>query len=228
MLKKTLLYSLLAIYSLCCTSCFDILEEINIKNDGTGSMLVTFNMSKSKTKLASIMMLDSINGHKVPSEDEINLFLKDVTDYLEKTEGIGNIKKTKDFDNYIFTVSCDFKDVEQINGIFKDMIIEQNKKGGTHFSTKNFAFNSSEKTFHRYFTYDDSIKKSFNHLKSEDQKVFQDASLTAIYRFENPVTSISNTKAKVSPNKKAVMLKVGAMDFIMGKQSLANKIQLSK
>ncbi len=228
MLKKYLTYSLLLCSMLCCTSCFEILEEINMHKDGSGSMLVTFNMSKSKTKLASIMMLDSINGYKVPSEDEINEALKDVINHLEKTEGISNIKKTKDFENYIFTVACDFKNVESINGIFKELIDKQNRNGGTKFTTKNFSFNGATNTFNRYFTYDDSIKKSFYHLKREDRKVFEEASLTAIYRFEDPVKSVSNQKAKVSPNKKAVMLKVDAMAFIMGEQSLANKIQLSK
>ena len=32
------------------SSCFDILEEINLKKDGSGTMLMTINMSKSKTK----------------------------------------------------------------------------------------------------------------------------------------------------------------------------------
>ncbi|KAG1647941.1 hypothetical protein GQR58_030216 [Nymphon striatum] len=73
-------------------------------------------MSKSKTKLASLMLLDSINGYKVPSEDDINEVLKDALLHLEKSEGISNIKQTKDFKNYIFTIACDFKNIESING----------------------------------------------------------------------------------------------------------------
>ncbi len=228
MLKKYFLYPFILVCLLCCSSCFEILEEINMNSDGSGSMLVTFNMSKSKTKLASIMMLDSINGYKVPSEDDMNEALKDVISHLEKTEGISDIKKTKDFDNYIFTVSCQFKNVESINGIFTELIQKQNKNGKTAFSTKNFSFEPATCTFQRHFKYDNSIKKSFFHLNKEDRKVFEDASLTTIYRFKNPIKSVSNPNAKIAPNKKAVMLRVDAMAFIMGEQNVANKIQLTK
>ncbi len=228
MLKRFLLYPFVLVCLLCCTSCFEILEEINMNSDGSGSMLVTFNMSKSKTKLASIMMLDSINGYKVPSEDDINEALKDVVAHLEKTAGISDIQKTKDFENYIFTISCRFENVESINGIFKELIQKQNKNGQTAFSTKNFSFEPATNTFQRHFKYDVSIKKSFYHLNKEDRKVFEDASLTSIYRFKNPVKSVSNPNAKIAPNKKAVMLRVDAMGFIMGEQNVANKIQLTK
>ena len=70
------------------------------------------------------------------------------------------------------------------------------------------------------------VSKNY-HLSREDRKVFEDASLIAIYRFDKPVESVSNQQAKISPNKKAVMLKVDALAFIMGEQNVANKIQLT-
>ncbi|QLG45431.1 hypothetical protein [Costertonia aggregata] len=211
-----------------CTSCFDVLEEINLNSDGSGSMVLTVNMSKSKTKLASIMLLDSVNGYKIPSEDDIDEALKDVVLHLKKANGISNIKQTKDFDNYIFTVSCDFEDIASLNGIAKDLIKEQNAKGKTNFNTTNFSFDVSSKIFQRHFVYDESIKKSFLHLKKEDRKVFNDANFIAIYRFDNTVENISNSNAKISPNKKAVMLRLDAMSLIMGERSIQNKIKLTK
>ncbi len=228
MLRKTLTYCFLFTFLLLCTSCFEILEEINLNRDGSGSMLVTLNMSKSKTKLASIMMLDSINGHKVPSEDDMNEAMIDVVTHLEKTEGISNIKKTKDLDNYIFTIACDFEQVENVNDIFKELIQKQNKKGGTSFTTKNFSYENKTNTFQRHFNYDTSIKTSFARLRKEDKKVFDDASYTCIYRFDNPVKSVSNQNAKISPNKKAVMLRIDAMSFIAGIKNVQNKIQLTQ
>lgn len=228
MLRKTISYfCLLACLSLC-TACFDILEEINLNQDGSGTMLVTLNMSKSKTKLASIMLLDSINGYKVPSKDDMNEAMKDVVAHLQKTEGITNIKKTKDFDNYIFTIACDFTKVENINDIFKELIRKQNKNGGTQFTTKNFSFNSGTKTFQRDFTYDPSIKKSFARMNKEDQEIFDETNYTCIYRFDESVKSVSNKNAKISPNKKAVMLRIDAMSFISGEKTVQNKIQLTQ
>lgn len=227
MLKKIVSFSLLLFSVLLCTSCFDILEEISLKADGSGSVLLTVNMSKSRTKLASIMLLDSVNGYKVPSEDDINESLKDVISHLEKTEGITNIKQTKDFDNYIFSVSCDFKNIASLNGITKDLIRKQNTTGKTNFNTTNFSYDSNSNVFERHFRYDQSIKKSFYYLKKEDRKVFNDASFVSIYRFENTVKTVSNSSSKISPNKKAVMLKLNAMSLILGEKSIQNKIQLN-
>lgn len=228
MFRKTIVYISLFIMLLCSTSCFEILEEINLNADGSGSMLVTLNMSKSRTKVASIMLLDSINGYKIPTEDDMNEAMKDVVSHLEKTDGISNIKKTKDMDNYVFTIACDFEKVEQINMIFKDLIEKQNKNGGTSFTTENFTFNGNTGTFQRNFKYDSSIKKSFARLNEEDKKIFDDASYTCIYRFKDAVKSVSNENAKIAPNKKAVMLRVDAMSFITGAKNVQNKIQLTR
>ncbi len=226
MIKKVVAHTMLLFSLLLFTSCFEILEEINLNNDGSGNIAVTFNLSKSKSKLASVMLLDSVNGYKVPSKEDINLSIKNAIDHLNKTDGISNIKKSVDFDNYIFSISCDFKNVNNVNAIFKESIQNQNKREKTNFSTTNYSFNKSNKLFKRHFVYDTSIKKSFNTLKSEDRKVFNDASYTTIYRFKNVIKSVSNNIAKVSPNKKAVMLRVAAIPLIFGEKSIENTIQL--
>lgn len=226
MLKKLFTYTLLFCSLLLCTSCFEILEEINLNKDGTGRITVTANLSKSKSKLASVMLLDSVNGYKVPSKDDINLAIKNAIDHLGKTEGISNIEKSVDFDNYIFSISCDFKSVENVNSIFKELITKQNKREKTNFNTTNFSYNNANHQFKRHFRYDGSVKKTFNSLKQEDKKVFNDASYTTIYRFKSPVKSVSNSASKISPNKKAVFLRVAAMSLISGEKTVENTIQL--
>ena len=58
--------------------------------------------------------------------------------------------------------------------------------------------------------------------------MFDDASYTVIYRFENQVTSQNNQKAKVSKSKKAVMQRVSAMDVINGTGDFSTQILLKK
>ncbi|WP_282053859.1 hypothetical protein [Maribacter luteus] len=223
MLKRALVYFTLFLCISLSTGCFDILEEIQLNKDGSGTIMVTLNMSKSKTKLASLMLLDSVNGHKIPSEDDINEFFKDAIYHLEKTPGISNIKKTKDFSNYVFTLSCDFNSVENVNIIFKDLI----KNKGTNNYT-NLSYNPSAHYFKRHFTQEELIKKSFYKLKSEDRKVFDGASYTCIYRFQDKVKAVSNTDAKIAPNKGAVFLKIDALSLILGEKNIQNKIELTK
>ena len=55
------------------TSCFEIVEEVTLKKDGSGEMSFSINLSQSKTKLNSIMLMDSINGYKVPKKSHFNL-----------------------------------------------------------------------------------------------------------------------------------------------------------
>lgn len=227
MIKKITQYTLLFLSLTLCTSCFEILEEINLNSDGSGTMLVTFNMSKSKTKLASIMLLDSVNGRKVPSKDDIDLAFKDAENHLKTIKGITNIKKTADYENYIFSISCRFDKVTSLDAVFQDLIRQQNKREQTKFNTTNFSFDKVANNFERHFSYDDKIKKTFYRLKGEDRQIFKEASYTSIYRFKNEVKAVSNTNARVSPNKKAVLLKVDAMSLILGEKSVSNKIQLS-
>lgn len=228
MLKNYLTYFTLFFLLILNSSCFDILEEINLNKNGSGTMVFTVNMSKSKTKLASIMMLDSVNGYKVPSEDDIELALSDAIAHLKKSKGITNIKTTKDFDNYIFSISCDFQDIASLNGITSELINKQNQREKTNFNTKNFGYEPIKQVFERKFKYDASIKKSFDYLKKEDRQVFEDAGFTAIYRFKDQeVKAVSNKLAKVAPSKKAVLLKVDAMAFIQGEKTIQNTIKLS-
>ncbi len=228
MKKNGLIYLGLFLCLTLCTSCFEILEEIQLNSDGSGTITLTLNMSKSKTKLTSVMLLDSINGHKVPNKQDIDNAFKKVVAHLQQTPGISNIKKTKDLDNYIFTMSCDFKSVDNINSIFKALIEKHNKKNKTNFSATNFSYNKQNHTFSRHFTYDNTIKKTFYNLKFEDRKVFNEASYTCIYRFKDKIKSVSNKNAKISPNKTAVFLKTGALALIMGEKNVENKIELTK
>lgn len=227
MIKKTSTFIFLCLLLVLNSSCFDVLEEINLNKDGSGTMVFTVNMSKSKTKLASIMLLDSINGRKVPSQDDIETGIRDVIAHLKKSKGISNIKHSKDFENYIFSISCDFENVNSLNGITSEFIRQQNKRENTDFNTSNFGYDKNAMVFERRFKYDSNLKKSFNYLKKEDKQVFEDANFIAIYRFKNYVENTSNKLAKVAPSKKAVMLKVDAMSFIFGEKTIQNKIQLS-
>lgn len=213
---------LILLSSIFLTSCFDIIEEINLNRDGSGEITLTVNLSKSKTKLASIMMLDSINGHKVPGKNDIEHALDEAVYFLRDAEGISNITKSQDFENYIFSIQCHFKSVENIDGI----IAELTKNLKVKPLMVSFDYNASQKTFAKQYSHKPELTKEFKSLKQDDQKVFHDASYVSISRFEQEVASTSNTNAKISKSKKAVMLRASAMDVINGNINLTNQIQL--
>lgn len=207
------------------SSCFEVIEEISMKNNGTGDVVLTINLSQSKTKMASVMLLDSVQGYKVPSKQKIQQELSEAVAYLRKSEGISNVKSTSDFNNYIATISFSFKDVSNINNITKNILAQQKIKAT---NTSSYTYNKATKTFSRKYQAIGTAKTEFSKLKAKDKAVFNGATYTSIYRFESPVTSSANPASNVSKSKKAVMLKSSIMDLINGKINVSNTIQLSK
>ena len=207
------------------SSCFEVVEEINLRNDGTGDVILTINLSQSKTKVASVMLLDSVQGYKVPSKQKIQKELAEAVAYLKKSEGISNVKSSSDFTNYIATISFTFKDVSNINNITRNILAKQKIKAT---NTSSYSFNKATKTFARKYQPVTTAKSEFNKLKNQDKAVFNGAMYTSIYRFESPVTNVTNLASNLSKTKKAVMLKGSITNLINGKVNASNQIQLSK
>ena len=205
-----------------CTSCFEIIEEVSFNKDGSGNVTLTINLSKSRTKLNSIMLLDSVNKYKVPSKTEIENKITQVIQKIKQTKGISNVTSTSNFNEYIFTVSCSFTNVEALNTVISNFSTK--KDAAIIAQQQHFTFDKAQNKFTRNYHY--NISKEFEKTKMEDRKVFETASITTIYRFETPIISSKNLDAKISSSKKAIMLKVNAQDIIKNQKSIKNQIQL--
>lgn len=222
-IKKLFIYCTLILCSLSLTSCFEIIEEIKLFRNGSGEVVLTFNLSQSKTRVASVMLLDSINGYKVPSKKDINHELNAITNNLRNSTGISKVNSTVDFNNYIATISFSFKEVSNINNVFKNILARQD----IQVPNQNlYSFNANNQVFIRKYQSDRNTISSFNKLKKEDKEVFKNAQFTSITRFEQSVKSVNNKSAIVSKSKKAVMLKANMMDLIYDKSNISNQIQL--
>ncbi|WP_128755213.1 hypothetical protein [Aquimarina sediminis] len=225
MLKKQIAKLLTVIALLSLTSCFEVLEEVNVNKDGSGDFTLTINLSQSKSKIKSIMLLDSINGHKVPSKEDLKEGMIEVVNYLKNSEGIYNITKKEDYENYVFSVSCSFKNIKSINNLTKEVLNKQKVKIGSYNSYK---YDNISSEFIKKYSYDPELLRQYNKLSNDNKKIFENASYTSIYRFEKEIRSVSNTATKVSKSKKATMHRVNAIDLINGKATLTTKIQLAK
>ena len=45
------------------SSCFEIIQEIDLNEDGSGHLEVVLNFSRSQTKIDALLLLDQVNGH---------------------------------------------------------------------------------------------------------------------------------------------------------------------
>ncbi len=206
------------------SSCFQVVEEVTLKNDGTGEMQLTVNFSQSKSKLASIMLMDSLNGHKIPSEKNIQEFMTETVDYLKKSKGISNVKKTLDLKNYIATVNFSFKDLSDINGLTRKLLEKEKGKAPVN----SYVFEKATGQVKRVYQYSPAMKKEYDKLKPKDRELFKTAGFTSIFRFDKAIASSTNKTAKVSPSGKAVMINSTALGLIFGSANISNTIQLSK
>jgi hypothetical protein len=210
---------------LCFSSCFQIIEEINVGKTGSGTVNLTLNLSSSKAKVASLMLMDSIQGYKVPSKRAIQKELDEIVIYLKNSEGITNVKRSLDFENYIASVSFAFKNVANINNVNQSVLKKLKIKG---VSNSSYTYDLKSQTFQRSYQHTKAAVLQYNKLKPEVKNVFKEASYTSIYRFEQTITGSNNSLAKISKSKKAIMINTGILGLINGKTDISNKITLSK
>lgn len=219
------LFLFLTFIGISLSSCFQIMEDIAVHADGSGTVTLTANLSESRTKLASVMLLDSVNGYKVPSQSDIREGLSNLSKQLSAIPGISNVTHQVNFDHFIAVIKFKFEKVSDLNTVmdaaFKEMKIPMGSSG-------SYAYDPQQKMFKRAYTYLPQAKAKFDKLKADDQAVFKDALYTSIYRFDGTVLHQTNKRASVSGSKQAVMLQTPIIPLIKGEQTLANQIQLSK
>ena len=204
--------------------CFDIIEQLYVKDDASGNYQLTLNLSRSKTRINSFIKMKTVNGHKVPSRDEISRKLKEVEGKVASTPGLSAVKTSIDFDNYIITLNCNFKDVKQLNAAIRNNDETSGKVAEAR--AKSFGYDAAAKLFSRFNKF--PVRESYNKMSNADKEIFSTATYTSVYRFDSPVIVQSNPDSKLSPSKKAVMIKLNILDIISGKKSFENTIKLTK
>lgn len=202
------------------TSCFDILEKANVKADGTGEYTVILNASKSKTKLASISKMETINGKKVPKKPEIENKINEASRIFKATPGISNVKTSVDLDNYVIKLSCNFKKIENINAGLEQL--KAKNILGKMIPTQIYSQSLDKKSFTRNKV--NTFKTDYDKMSTADKEVFNNAKYTSVLQFENTIKSQTNSSYVLSPNKKAVKLDANVLDFILQKKQIQNTI----
>lgn len=218
--------SLLLLCICCCTlftSCFDFVEEVDLKNNGSGRIKASLNLSKSSTKVASLLRLKSINGIQIPSEEKIKSETAEVIGILKKTDGISDVDYSLDLKNYIATVSCTFSSLNALNdfndAIYKHLKIKTGGSAGYSYDAKAGVFSRSQPPA-------SALRQHFEKLEKTDGAYFDDAYYTQIIRFEKAVKSQQHVARRVSSSARSALLKLKATDIISGKTTLANTITL--
>ncbi|MEM9819838.1 MAG: hypothetical protein AAF985_02150 [Bacteroidota bacterium] len=220
-MKSTLKYFSFVLVTLLLGGCFEIKEEVNVNNDGSGDLVLTIDMSASKENLANFMRKGEINGVKIPDQNTIEQEITRLKKVLKETKGISEVKSTSDYEAFVFTLSGNFTNTKALNKAINRSIAHFNEGLIPVPKKDNFGFSSNQ--FTRYFKY--RLRKGlYEKLDFGTRFVLDAARLTSIYRFKRPVKSVSNPNAQLSANSKAVRMSSSLAEIVRKEVTVANDI----
>lgn len=221
-MKKNLLFLFVLIFSL--SSCIEILDDLTVHADGSGTFRYNINLSSNKIKVNSILALDSLDGQKVPKIEDIKEKVQQFIKTLDAQNGISNVKIEENYTDFIFKFSCDFTNV---------LLLQEGIK--TTISSMTKEKNTSELN-HNWITWDGTkLARSIpsitlnkvKELKQSDIEQLKQGSYTSISRFDKPVEKFGNPAAILSKNKQAVMIKTDTYSLKENPSILENVIYLN-
>jgi hypothetical protein len=203
------------------SSCFEIIEELDLKKDKSGVFTYTLNMSASKLELNTMFKLDSFKGKDIPSKDEISTEMDEAIRLIKTNPGIKSASYTKNWEDYVFVFKVSF-----------DSIVALNKAMGSTYT----SLSEEKLKLKDRLLMDNGILKRissldslslFRKLNSKDVEGLAKATYTCVYRFEEKVESVSNKKAKKSKSEKAVMLRSDIKSLLNKETTLRNEIKFT-
>ena len=217
---------LLLVLPLFLTSCIEIIDDLTLNADGSGTFKYTINLSSSKVKVNTILKLDSLNGKKVMKLPEIKLKINQFKSSLASQAGISNVKIEMNDTEFLIKLSCDFSDINKLQDAIKNSLanLDAGIKSSTDFSFNWISWNGSK--FERSIP--EFSQKQIKDLKQEDMDLLKTGNYTLISRFSKSVEKCDNPNAVISKSKTAVMLKANAYSLTKNSKILENTIYLNQ
>lgn len=207
------------------TGCIEIIDDLTLNSDGSGTFKYTINLSSSKVKINSILALDSLDGKKVPSLEEIKAKIKRIEVQLNQQTGISEAAIESDYANFIFKLSCKFQSLENLQNAVKIVVTaENNNKSIPELDYNWLVF--SDLTLARSIPELTVVKSK--EINENDRLTLKEGSYTSITRFDIEVDKYNNEKAKLSANKKSVMIRTDPYSLTQNPKLLDNVIYLKK
>ena len=201
------------------TSCVEIIDDIKLNLDGTGTFKYTINLSQSKTSVTSILALDSLDGNKVMKLPELKEKVKSFRSSLSEEEGISNVIITENYTEYIIRIECSFKSIELLERAIKGAVAKMNKKSMK--DNKDWVTYSDKKLSKSIPEY------SLSFLTNVTGKYYEKLKLgtyTSIVRFDKLIEDYSNKLSVKSKSGMALMIKTSPDKIIDNPNLLDNTI----
>lgn len=205
------------------SSCIEIIDDLSINADGSGSLQYIVNLSSSKVKINSILALDSLDGKKVPELDDIKNKFNEIVTSLKTKEGIEKVEFTPNYDDFIIKLKIDFASIPQLQNAVRSIIKEENESEiegleQNWLTYDSLVFNRSVPPIF--------IEKSKT-INLKDRELLNEGTYTSITRFDKIVNRCERADSKISANRKNVMIRANVLSLTKNPDLLDNTIYLS-
>ncbi len=202
------------------SGCFEVREELDIRDDGSGHLDLVVDLSQSQDQVRKYLQLEESNGGSL-SDKNVEAILHHVRASLANVKGLSNIETETDWNRYVLTLRCDFDHPETLNRAITYLTKQLAYLYVPPIEGKSFVWTGRE--FRRLFDYPIDPKE-YESLPSMQRYLLETARWTSIYRFPKPVRRVSNEKAEISPSRRAVKLETSIADLARGTGTLENTI----
>lgn len=222
---KTLFYVLGLCGLMLLSSCIEIIDDLSLNSNGSGTFKYNINLSSSKVKINSLLALDSLDGKRVPKIGEIKSKINRVIADLKEQEGITEVTFDSDYDDYMFKLSCHFKSLEALQTAVKNVIIKES--GNSDIPELEYDWLTFDKSVLKRSVPKITIQKT-KEINQKEIDLLKEGKYTSITRFEREIQTYENKNARVSKNNKAIMLSTDPYSLTQNPNLLDNSIRLVK
>ena len=204
-------------------SCIEISDDLTMHNDGSGTLRYKVNLSASKVKVNSILALDSLDGKKIPSIQDISAKVGEFAKILDAQPGISNVLIEENYTDFILKFSCDFTSIMSLQaGLANAVEAVSNDKLGPEADEIWITWdgNKLKRSIPAF------ARAKVKGYKSNDLELLKQGTYTTITRFDRPIERYENALGTLSKNKQAVKIKSSAYSIKENQDLLENTIYL--
>lgn len=246
---KNLFLLLLAVGSLSLTGCLHIVEELTMRNNGSGSYKLTFDLSEMKDMLDMVKSMAADSTGQAPAEGMGELGnpmsmmgmkseSMELMNALKALPGVSNVAESNDTVKLVSSFSFDFADAAALNralhAIYKDRFDKKIED----------PYKNSKKKFERFATADlgtlfrttfdeaaDASEAEGEGMGDMASMFFSSMTYKQVYNFpDRTVKKSTNPLSEISADGHTVTIEIKPFDTEQQKQnpSVATVVSLKK
>ncbi|MCU0428686.1 MAG: hypothetical protein MUF42_01825 [Cytophagaceae bacterium] len=206
------------------SGCFEVIEDLTLDPTGSGRISITVNLSQSKGKIASLMLLDTLHGKKVPKQDDIIAKLEEAKNIAMQSPGISQVSIDQDYKNFIFVFKCHFTHVDALNKVIDKLSRHFKLEKYVLLKHPHFTYLPAKQEYIRNADYFTTLE--YQKLRESERNVLEKGMFISVTKFQKRILHCSNRLATMAPSGTAVMIKTSAASCLKKTNSISNKVQL--